>query len=253
MYEVPAEGGITRYIAFFDAHHPNPIGPVRSTRITFDWIVKGYGVPLAHAGGNVDALNALGPLGIPNLDAIYTAGAAFYRTKSRKIPHNMYTSFDLLYRAAKARHMPLPNLPSLPLGSNGSGPPVQSVTIPFFEDAPIYSYTVRWTWKQGSFYRYINGQPDVATDGTQQHFPNVLIVQAPMVSDQSGSPNTTGATRFILKSGRGYAFMNGQVYLTTWTFNHYTFSYKVNGKPLNYAKGPVFVEVVPDGVPITVK
>ena len=60
VYEVVAEGGITRYIAVFQSKTPEKIGPVRSTREYYLIIVKELGdAMLMHIGYSPQALLAI--------------------------------------------------------------------------------------------------------------------------------------------------------------------------------------------------
>src|SRR5437899_1393602 len=70
VYEANAEGGITRFQAFYLENRPPVVGPVRSLRTYFvDWGLE-FDAPVAHAGGNADALDLVGPLGLKSLNAL---------------------------------------------------------------------------------------------------------------------------------------------------------------------------------------
>ncbi len=59
VYEAPAEGGVTRYLAFFSPDSaPSEIGPVRSARAYFLNWAKELGATFVHVGGSPDALEA---------------------------------------------------------------------------------------------------------------------------------------------------------------------------------------------------
>lgn len=102
VWEILAEGWITRYFAIFSRESSAQIGPVRSTRLYFDQLDRAYGLPLAHAGGNVDALDDVAAWHLPNIDQIYGSGAYFWRSTVRTAPDNLYTSTDLLGKATVA-------------------------------------------------------------------------------------------------------------------------------------------------------
>ncbi|HSX41135.1 MAG TPA: DUF3048 domain-containing protein [Candidatus Saccharimonadales bacterium] len=95
VYEALAEGGITRFEAFYLENRPKELGPIRSVRTYFvDWALE-FNAPLAHAGGNADALDIIGPLGMKDMNE-FVNGGYFYRSKDRFAPHNLYTSSDQL-------------------------------------------------------------------------------------------------------------------------------------------------------------
>lgn len=103
VYEAPAEGGITRYLAFFDPRsNPLEIGPIRSARTYFlDW-AKELGATYVHVGGSPESLELAKNLGKSDLNEFYNS-SYFFRTKNRTAPHNVMTTISKLeeYRLAK--------------------------------------------------------------------------------------------------------------------------------------------------------
>ncbi len=102
VYEIPTEGGITRFLAFFYRQLPSKIGPVRSLRLAFLDIIPEYDAVLIHAGGDTRALKKIksGDIKIRNLDQ-FQSGRYFWREKSRQPPYNLYTSGVNLFKALK--------------------------------------------------------------------------------------------------------------------------------------------------------
>jgi Protein of unknown function (DUF3048) N-terminal domain/Protein of unknown function (DUF3048) C-terminal domain len=105
VYEVEAEGGITRYMALFLEKTPAKVGPVRSARLYFVDLVRPYNPLFAHAGEND---NVWGPLrdlreddGFADMDQIVGTPEAFWRDSSRDMPHNLYTSIAKMRTTAK--------------------------------------------------------------------------------------------------------------------------------------------------------
>lgn len=100
VYETLAEGGITRFLAVFQENEVAEIGPVRSARIYFlDWVLE-YDALFAHIGGNIAALDQIGPLKIQDINQFYNANY-FWRDNSRVAPHNVYTTTDKLRAAGE--------------------------------------------------------------------------------------------------------------------------------------------------------
>ncbi|HXW50866.1 MAG TPA: DUF3048 domain-containing protein [Candidatus Acidoferrales bacterium] len=95
VYEVEAEGGITRYMALFLEKTPKKIGPVRSARLYFVDLARPYDPLYAHAGENDDVWGPLKDLredGFADMDQIVGTPEAFWRDPTRDMPHNLYTS-----------------------------------------------------------------------------------------------------------------------------------------------------------------
>jgi hypothetical protein len=103
VYEVEAEGGITRYMALFLEKTPAKIGPVRSARLYFVDLARPYDPLYAHAGENDDVWGPLKDLrddGFADMDQIVGTPEAFWRDDSREMPHNLYTSVAKMRKTA---------------------------------------------------------------------------------------------------------------------------------------------------------
>ena len=108
VFEADIVAGITRLLALFHSRPAEEIGPVRSARWCFYDLARGYGLPFAHAGADADVLAELARArrrGFPDLDEIYGAGGYFWRDRERRMPHNLYTSTELLVAGARAREI----------------------------------------------------------------------------------------------------------------------------------------------------
>jgi hypothetical protein len=106
VYEVEAEGGITRYLALYLSPTPSKIGPVRSARTYFVELTRPYNALFAHAGENDDVWGPLKLLradGFADMEQIVGTPEAFWRESTRDMPHNLYTSVAQL-RAAAPNH-----------------------------------------------------------------------------------------------------------------------------------------------------
>jgi hypothetical protein len=248
VWEILAEGWITRYFAIFAQTGAAKIGPVRSTRIYFDQLASDYGFPLAHAGGNVDALNAIKPLHIQNLDEIYGAGAYFWRGASRRPPNNLYTSTKLLNAAVAAnrfvhRAMIYPAQGSVPSGGVRTG----AVALNYLTDPPVYTYVAGWTWEGGWWYRTVNGVPFKDQDGVAVRAGTVIILVARQAPDPD--PHTPGALKILWQDGgTAWILRDGVRFQGTWAQG-------ANGLPVVHGAGgavlpagqraPIWYEVVP--------
>ena len=249
VFEFMAEGGITRYLAVFWHQSAPKIGPVRSTRIYFDNVAAAYGWPLAHAGGNVDALKAIGPLGIKNLDQIYGSEQWFWRATDRAMPHNLYTSTALLEEGIQKDGYKPAGIPAFPQGKL-TGQATKSVLINY-TDYPGDVYQVGWVWQSGVYQRQIDGKNDAMQDTSLVQAANIAIITVAMFSDHD--PSTPGAVNFALSGGgTGYLMSRGVRRPIAWSFGQGGFRFTLkDGKPAPFAPGKTWVEVVPTGTGVT--
>ena len=96
VYEVPAEGGISRYLAVYFSGEAAKIGPVRSARPYLIDIARGWQGVFIHCGGSPDAYSYLKKGVVDSIDEI-SWSKGFWRDKARKAPHNLYTSTPNLW------------------------------------------------------------------------------------------------------------------------------------------------------------
>ncbi len=93
VYEAIAEGGISRFMAVYQANKPNYIGPLRSARLTFVHFAKQYNCMYVHVGGATNAINELRGGGYREMDADWNMNKYASRKISpgRYAPHNVYS------------------------------------------------------------------------------------------------------------------------------------------------------------------
>ena len=249
VIEAPVEGGITRFLAVYPAAaQVAKIGPVRSARPYFvDWAGELNAV-YAHVGGSPDALKALNSASRRSLNQFFW-GKYFWRDSDRKMPHNVYTSVELLAGGAAARY----------------GDKAADLTQPWkfkdetaLEDRPASSpdivvdystptYRVAWKYDRArnAYRRYQND--DLQRDDTGQAIQakNVIVqFTKVVVLDEVGR-------RSIETVGEGPALiaLDGRTVPATWKgpVKGRTRYYSEQGVETEFNAGPTWIEVVPLG------
>jgi len=245
VWELLAEGGITRFLCIFTGP-AGTVGPVRSTRIYFDQLDRAYGLPFAHAGGNVDALADVAAWHLQDLDEIYDAGPYFWRSPSRPVPDNLYTSTDLLEEAIRARGYrggPVPVPPEGPLPAGAV--PTEAVRIAYADAPPVYVYEPGWTWQGGAWVRTVNGQVAAAADGQPVRAGTVLILVVPYAPDPD--PYTPGSIRMLWDHpGPAWVLRDGRRIAASWRLGSDGIpEVLLGGRPVPVGPPPYWYEVVP--------
>lgn len=258
VYEADIVAGITRFLALFYRHAAPEIGPVRSARWAFYDLARGYGLPFAHAGANDDVLAGIAVgrrRGFPDLDEIYGAGAFFWRTRDRRMPHNLYTSTDRLIEGARRLGYRLaPPAEFQPRGA-GEAPPeggeaASSLRIPFTERASGRN-VVTWEYRDGRYLRLLNGVPHRMRDGAAIWADNVVV----LVTDTETMVKFGEPVKENRVTGEGEAlfFTGGRVYRGTWSKpapgDRLRLLYA--GRPMKLAPGHTWVEIVGRDVAVT--
>lgn len=220
VYEALAEGGITRFQAFFLDARPAVIGPVRSLRTYFvDWALE-FNAPVAHAGGNADALDLVGPLKMKDMNALSFASDAFYRARDRNVAseHTLYTSSDkldaLMTRLGFAKPASFTISPRKADAPNPS-PPHPSIHINFSYNGYQVDYT--YDPQTNDYARNLAGTPHVDRNtGAQIHVKNLIIEYTPT----SYGFTRTGEQTVIMQTvgqGKALVFRDGDVAVGTWS------------------------------------
>ena len=84
VWQAPAEGGIPRYMLWFQDSVPPSVGPVRSARLYFLAWAAEWNAVYAHVGGSPQAMKLLREKGqgqvIYNADEFRWGGVYFHRT-----------------------------------------------------------------------------------------------------------------------------------------------------------------------------
>jgi len=242
VYEIIAEGGITRFLAIYHSQEADKIGPVRSARYYFTYIVKGHDLPFAHAGGSTQALNLIRELKLKDLDEIYNSGGYFYRTKDRKMPYNLYTSTELLTKGSEAKKYKLLPLKPLEQGTVSGGEEINQIDITY-NKIEKYLYRVSYQWDGQRYQRFINGSPHKTLEGNELYTENVIVIEAKtrnVVTDQLRSEVD------LIGKGKALFFTDGKTYQGSWekpqAESEFKFLYE--GKPMKFNGEHAWINVV---------
>ena len=244
VYEVLAEGRITRFLALFQSKQPEIIGPVRSARPYFIQLDQGYGGLYVSHGWSPQAKSILQGGGIDYIQGLYHDGTWFKRVTFRKAPHNSYIPYANIVKGAKASGYamtqdikPLPFLSQQDMTAL-KGDPIGKVTITYGVNN-VVSYEYHSDTKL--FFRHINGaQAKDRETGTPLTAANVFIVSA-----SHRFIDNYGRREIDLKSGGpAYLLQHGFVQKVEWkSVDGRLLPYK-NGKELGFVPGQTWINIV---------
>ncbi|HMK97463.1 MAG TPA: DUF3048 domain-containing protein, partial [Acidimicrobiales bacterium] len=259
VFEEPVEGGITRFIAVYDCQLPDRVEPVRSARLVDPQILEPLGrVLFAYSGAIEPVIDEVdGRTSLLEDVGGYKAGEAYWRDPERYAPHNLVTSASALYSAAASLHYR--ERPPVAIFSYGrpvpGGTPAAAVNIGY----PLGTTT--WTWRPstGLWYRsYAGSGPALQGDGAQLAASNVVVMLVHEYATQY-TEDVLGSheNELTLKgSGPAWVFRDGAQFYGHWErplLDRPTVYYEVNGTRVNLTPGNTWVELVPDGLDVSVK
>lgn len=244
IFETLAEGGITRIEAFYHHKKPEIVGPVRSARIYFVDFALSYDALLAHCGGSPDALSFLKKTPI-DLDQIRFS-YPYFRSKSRKAPHNLYGYFSRFFEQAKrlGYSLTLKNEDYFQFEEESELESTQAtkILVPFTSRA----YSVTWVYNPSaeSYLRYTSKglYIDESTKKPVQ-VKNVVVLKTQMsVRDEKGRLDIN-----LQGKGQAWFFKKGKAFEGYWEKTPgkpFTFSDKT-GNPFNFNPGIIWIEILP--------
>lgn len=251
VFEMVAEAGITRYMAVFYSQKADKIGPIRSARPYFAELARGYDAPYAHAGGSGEALDLIDSLKIKDMDEIYNSGAYFWRDKVRKMPHNLYTSTELLVKGAKSKGYSLIPLSEISRVEEGAGEVHNSNLVINYTNGD-YPYTVSWHFDGKQYNRMINNKSHVLDNDIPVIAANVFVMKVSTKTVMKG--NIPLADIKIIGKGETLYFIDGKVKGGKWEKSAVSKPlnfYDEMGNPIKVKRGNIWVQAVPDWDNIT--
>ncbi len=256
VWEVQAEGGITRFIAVYQCQAPPEVGPIRSSRWV-DWhVISQLGHPMfVFAGGILPDVDRIFHLSwLQPIDALSFSGTPFERITTRVPPENLYGSPTAIWALAKSDVAPSPIFQFSNTPPQG-GSPVSGVSLPFSA-----AEQVGWSWNatSGLWDRTYAGVLAYGNSGNPLSASNVVVefVNAvPGPYNESG-PNSKGVHSETIGTGTAWVFRNGERYVGRWSrsseFSATTY-HDSDGKVITLAPGRTWVEIVPQWVHASVQ
>ncbi|RXZ82405.1 DUF3048 domain-containing protein [Paenibacillaceae bacterium] len=217
IWELLAEGGITRLVAVFQSDSfEEAIGPVRSIRPYLIELGETYKAVLAHAGASNDGYAILQQQRKDNLDEISNSGPFFWRESFRKAPHNLYTNLEKLRAGADHRKfestVTIPTLPFQPEGETAmQGTDASKVEIWF----SMKKYRVSYTYdaEKKLYQRFVNGEPHIDLNNEEQLAVSNLV----MIGTAHRTLDDVGRLAVDLNSGGpAMVFQHGKVMEAEW-------------------------------------
>jgi hypothetical protein len=258
VWHAPAEGGIPRYMAIFQSHLPESIGPVRSARSYYIAWAAEWRAVYAHSGGSPQALATLRSKGrgqyVFDANEFRYGGKYFHRSSEHFAPHNVYTDGKTLRKLAKvlkAKDGEYKSVwtfePDAPLEARPYG---GSITVSY----PANKITYRYARSTNTYRRSVSGEGKQvdAADGARIEPKNVVVM---WVNFAQTGDRKHRLEADLIGSGKAAVFTNGKQYNGTWKKTGTTKPtrfFDKNGEAIELTAGQTFVQVIPRSYKIKV-
>jgi len=256
VYEILAEGSITRYMAVFQAYEPEVIGPVRSSRPYYIERALEFDPLYVHVGGSMQALTDIINYDMADIDGLSVGAGVFYRTTHKNMPHNAYSSHDGIRKEAdRKKHRTEVEFAGMPISYETyelEGSLANHVTIqykkPSSGDSLGYSIAFRYDEENKNYLRYVNGGEHLDEESKIHLRADNIIIQQTYhkVLDSAGRRAVT-----MIGSGNGYYVNKGQYVAITWEKKDLygqTKYYLEDGSELILNPGVTWVQVIQTGM-----
>lgn len=246
IYELLAEGDITRFLAIFHSEQPDNIGPVRSARDYFIELAKGYNALYIAHGFSPEAKSMLERGVIDNINGMYYDGSLFKRSSSRVAPHNSYITSENVYKGAEkiGYSMDKPAPDSLTFLSEEeihslSGEQTEKISISYSSNNRV---TYEYDASSEKYVRYTNGEKTIDLDSNEPVLlDNVFIVETNhSVVDSVGRRNID-----LTSGGKGYLLQKGQIRQVEWKNDSGKILPYIDGKVAGFVPGKTWINFVP--------
>ncbi|KJS22929.1 MAG: hypothetical protein VR72_03270 [Clostridiaceae bacterium BRH_c20a] len=246
VFELPIEGGTTRFMAVFSRYEPELIGPIRSARDYNIDISKEYDPIFVHAGGSPQAFAKFGEIG--NLNGLEGGvDRAFWRINEREAPYNLYSDANTLRRVALQEGFrengQIFDFKYLSSKEEFKGNISNKISISYQHSDFRAEYLYDDNTKR--YLRFTGGVTHWLNTGEQLTAKNVIIqmINARVIDDEGRLELTLNGT------GKAVFFSEGQVIQGIWEKKAgVTKYYQSEGEEVALKEGNTWISVVPVNV-----
>jgi len=210
VYEELVEAGLTRLVAVFQTTGARSVGPIRSARTSDPPLLEGFDRPLfAYSGANRGTRRAVAASQLTDI-GYDTASSLYWRSTSRRAPHNLFSATDRLWGKYPERD----EIPTAPFAFrtvldelHPSAEPVAGVFVDFGHAEIDYA------WNGEGWERTHNGEAHSDSDGVRVAPSNVVIQFTTYGTSSADSRSPEAQT---IGSGEVWVFTDGHVVRGRW-------------------------------------
>ncbi len=251
IYVEPVEAGLTRLLAMFISTKPEKVGPVRSARESDVALIAAYGsgIPFVFSGASAytNRILARGPQ--KNLPHGSVGG--YWREPGRAAPHNLMANLKTLMQ--KAGKPVIAKDTGLHFGEAPTGGKAATSILASWPSAKVGA---AYSASRG-YALTLDGSKEIDAGTGKALSPRTIIVQH-VIQKASGNRDVLGnvtPTEVLIGTGKATFFRDGKVWTGTWTRKSQAgpTAYRIGTQEFLAAEGQVWVLLLPNGRPLTVK
>lgn len=246
VYEVLAEGDVTRFIAIFQSEHPEKVGPVRSAREYFIDLALGYDSFFVAHGYSPEAKEMLARGEIDNINGIQYDGTLFKRASFRKAPHNSYITYENILKGAEKKDYKMDQVPDSAVFltkeeyESLEGTDAKSFMVSY--GTPSFNVIYEYDAETKKYHRFSGDEETVDLDSKDPVLlDNLLVVQMDHeIVDSAGRREIN-----LASGGKGYLFQKGLVNEIQWKSEAGRIIPYKDGVKAGFVPGKTWINIVP--------
>ncbi|WP_106406335.1 DUF3048 domain-containing protein [Bacillus marinisedimentorum] len=251
VYEVLAEGDITRLLAVFQSEQPDSIGPVRSARDYYIELSKGFDAFYVTHGYSPEAKQMLDSGYVPSINGLFYDGTLFKRADFRKAPHNSYITYENVLKGAEQKGVDMEKEPAaytflseqeLDSLTEDESSTAADVTV---EHADRSYATAQYKYNETEK-KYERFSMDEQTIDRETETP-VTIDNLFIVETGHRVIDSAGRRQIDLKSGgSAYLIQQGKLRKVEWKNETGRIIPVENGQPAGLVPGKTWISIIPE-------
>ena len=262
VYEIIAEGGITRMMALYKDQDTAKIGSVRSARHYFIDYAEENDAIFVHWGASPQAYRRLNS--VDSMDGITLEGSVFFRdrTLDRAYEHTGFTSMENVIEYANKQGYTRDTNKDLLLNYS-----VDEINMAELDGAePATSVEIEYSYYHTTSYEYdpenkvykrsMSDEPNVdLVTGEQYTAKNIIVYRVGNYTINDGEDKGRQELDNI-GSGSGYLITGGYVVPITWekeSHSEQTIYRYTNGEEIVVNDGNTFIQICPNDADITIE
>lgn len=249
VFEFYAESNITRFLAIYQSEKPEKIGPVRSAREYFVKTAKVYNAFYVAHGYSEPARKLLQSGFIDNINGMAYDGVYFHRDNSRVAPHNSYTSYGDVEKAAVKLNKSLTGAPTAYKFygdkeiASIKGNVANEVLVNY--GGSDFNVTYKFDVTSKKYTRYVNGTQWLDKDsGKPIEIENIFITE---MKTSVPVPEAKLKEIDVQSGGLAYLIQNGKITECTWENRDGAIRPMLNGQELKLVPGHTWINSIPTG------
>ncbi len=263
VYEIIAEGGITRMMALYKDKLPEKIGSVRSARHYFIDYADENDAIFIHWGGSPQAYSRINT-GVADLDGMALEGSVFFRDKTLKRAYEHTGFVDLKKANEYAQNKGYTretnedlllnySATEIDLTKNAEAESANEITLKY---SNYHTTSYEYDEENKVYKRFMSGKANIDLETEEQYtVKNIIVYKVKNYTLYDGE-NKDRQELNNIGSGNGYYISCGYAVPITWEKTSHSgqtiYKYK-NGEEIKVNDGNTFIQIMPEDGKITIE